>query len=172
MGNAHASIIPYQVVRVQDGYITIAVGSEFLWKRFCAVLGVQETVGADARFASNGLRNENRGALWAALQPVFDQRGGDEWLAALREADIPCGRINSLEQALEDPQLRARGMVAEVPHPLLGAVRTIGNPIKLGASPVSYRRPPPLLGEHSAEILRELGYSESDVADFRARGVI
>ncbi len=172
MGNAHASIVPYQVVRAKNAHMTIAVGTEGLWKRFCAVVGIEDTLGADPRFATNRLRNENRAVLMPLLQDILVQRTAEEWLPLLEKADIPCGRINTVEQALEDPQALARGTVVELAHPLLGVARSVGNPVKLSETAVTYRRHPPTLGEHTSEILRELGHSDAHIADLREKGVV
>ncbi len=172
LGNAHASIVPYQAFHASDGHIIIAVASEALWKKFCAVMRIESTIGADPRFATNGLRNQHRAELVPMLQAIIETRTAAEWVRELEAVDIPCGPINSLEQALGQPQARARGMVAEVPHPRLGTARSVGNPINLSDSPVTYRRHPPMLGEHTVEILRELGHSEAEIAEWRARGVV
>jgi crotonobetainyl-CoA:carnitine CoA-transferase CaiB-like acyl-CoA transferase len=172
IGNAHASIVPYQVFRAQDKYIIIAVGSEALWKRFCRVLNVEETIGRDERFVSNRSRNERRGELVVQLQAVLETRPAEEWLRALRAQEIPCGPINSAAEALNDSQAIERGMIVEIDHPLIGAARSIGNPIHLGATAVTYRRPPPRLGEHTEEILCELGKSGERIAELRGEGVV
>jgi len=172
LGNAHASIVPYQVFRAKDQHLIIAVGSEALWKRFCKVLGIEQTLGVDPRFASNRSRNEHRAELIPILQEILEKQPAAEWIRELQAAEIPSGPINTAPQALTDEQVLARGMVAEIPHPLLGTVRSIGNPIHLGATPVSYRRHPPTLGEHTAEILRELGHSPEQIEGWKARGVV
>lgn len=172
IGNAHASIVPYQVFRAQDKYIIIAVGSEALWKRFCQVLNVEETIGRDERFLNNRSRNERRADLVVQLQAVLETKPAEEWLRALQAEEIPCGPINSAAEALNDLQAIERGMIVEIEHPLIGGARSIGNPIHLGATAVTYRRPPPRLGEHTEEILCELGESEDRVAELRAEGVV
>jgi crotonobetainyl-CoA:carnitine CoA-transferase CaiB-like acyl-CoA transferase len=172
IGNAHASIVPYQVFRAQDKYIIIGVGSEALWRKFCKVLEVEETIGRDERFLNNPLRIQHRAALIPQLQAILGTKPADEWLCALQAQGIPCGPINSAAEALNDPQARARGMIVEIDHPLIGKARSVGNPMHLGANGVSYRRPPPMLGEHTEEVLRELGEGEAQIANLRAEGVV
>jgi glutaryl-CoA transferase len=172
IGNAHASIVPYQVFRAQDKYIIIGVGSEALWRRFLKVLQVESTLGADPRFVNNRLRNEHRAELIPLLQAILETRPAEAWLGELRAAEIPCGPINSAAEALHDPQARARGMIVEIEHPLLGSVRSLGNPVHLSGGGITYRRHPPLLGEHTDELLREVGRSAAEIAELREKGVI
>jgi formyl-CoA transferase/CoA:oxalate CoA-transferase len=172
LGNAHASIVPYQAFRAKDGHLIIAAGSEAVWKRTCAALGIQETIGVDPRFATNRLRNQHRAELVPVLEAILAQRTVAEWVSDLEAADVPCGPINTLQQALGHPQALARGMVVELAHPKLGTASSVGNPVKLGDTPVSFRRHPPMLGEHTAEVLRELGHGDADVERLRARGVV
>ncbi len=172
IGNAHASIVPYQVFRTQDKYIIVGVGSEALWNKFCQVLKLQETIGRDERFLNNRLRNQHRAELIPLLQAILATKPAEEWLGALQAQEVPCGPINSAAEALNDPQARARGVIVEIEHPLIGVARSVGNPIHLGATGVSYRRHPPMLGEHTEEILRELGKGEAQITQWRAEGVV
>jgi len=159
LGNAHPSIVPYQVFRGGDGrHFVAGVGTEAQWKRFLQMLGEEETLGRDARFATNALRTENRGALIEKLQLLFAEAPAAGWLARLAAAEIPCAPINTVAEALSDAQTLARGLIVQLEHPALGAVKSIANPVHFSNSPVSYRYPPPLLGEHNEEILRSLGY--------------
>ncbi|MCI0478137.1 MAG: CoA transferase, partial [Anaerolineales bacterium] len=172
IGNAHASIVPYQVFRAQDQYVIIAVGSEALWKKFVALLGAQETLGRDERFATNRGRSENRAELIQDLQRLVERKPAAYWLEQLRAAEIPCGPINSAAEALNDAQTRARGMIVEIEHPLLGVAKSVGNPIQFSATPVTYRRHPPLLGEHTDEILCQLGLSAAEILELKKDRVI
>ena len=164
-GNAHPNVVPYQMFRASDGrYFVLGVGSEALWKKFVAMLNAENTLGADPRFSSNALRTANRTELIALLQRRFDGLPMSAWLEQLAGAGIPCAPINGVPEALNDAQTLARGMIVQLEHPSLGVVRSIANPVKLSDTPVSYRLPPPLLGEHTAEILESLGYSSDEAA--------
>lgn len=172
LGNVHPNIVPYQPLRAKDKYIIVAVGSERLWERFCHLLGVEKTIMSDPRFVTNKERIEHREELIPLLQEIIRSQEADYWLERFTEADIPCGPINFVDQTLTDPQLLARGMVVELEHPLIGMVRSVGNPVHLSQTPVSYRRPPPLLGEHNVEILSSLGHSQEEIKALEAEGVI
>ena len=152
IGNLHPTITPYQPVRTKDKTILIAVGTESLWQRLCKVLGVEETLMRDPRFISNPQRNEHRQQLIPLLEAILATRTADEWLADFVAHEIPAGPINFPDETLNDEHLKARGMVVELEHPLAGLVRSIGNPIHLSETPPTYRRYPPRLGEHNAEI--------------------
>jgi formyl-CoA transferase/CoA:oxalate CoA-transferase len=172
LGNAHATIVPYQPFRARDKYVIIAVGSERLWQRFCEALGIADTIGKDARFATNPDRLKHRSVLVPLLEQIFRTQDADYWLARLRAADIPCGPINEVDEALNDPQIIARGMIVEQMHAVAGPVRSVGNPVHLSDTPVSYRLPPPALGQHTGEVLLGLGYSAEDIAALRAQRAI
>ena len=156
MGNLHPTITPYQPLQARDKIIIVAVGTERLWKRFCEVLGIEETVGKDPRFGSNPERNRHRAELIGILERVLARRSAEESVSALVAEGIPAGPVNYPDQILTDPHLVERKMVVELEHPLIGVVRSIGNPINLSATGVSYRRYPPRLGEHNSEIRAEL----------------
>jgi crotonobetainyl-CoA:carnitine CoA-transferase CaiB-like acyl-CoA transferase len=157
-GNAHPNIVPYEVFRAADGkYFVVAVGTERLWRKFVDVLQAEATFGSDARFASNPQRIDNRAELIAMLQTRFDAEPRDTWLERFTTAGIPAAPINSTPEALRDPQVLARGMIVQIEHPALGEARSIANPVRFSDMPASYRLPPPRLGEHNDEILRELG---------------
>lgn len=173
IGNAHATIVPYQPFRAKDRkYLTVAVGTERLWARFCQALDIAETVGADPRFATNPDRIRNRGALIPLLEQAFLAQDAAFWLARLRAADIPCGPINEADEALNDPQIIAREMIVEQLHPTAGPVRSVGNPVHLSDTPVSYRLPPPTLGQHTGEVLAGLGYSPAAIAALQEMGAV
>ncbi|PWH19187.1 MAG: formyl-CoA transferase [Ardenticatenia bacterium] len=172
VGNAHPSIVPYQLFKTRDKYITVAVGTQRLWERFCQVLGIEDTIMRDARFATNAARLQHRAELIPLLQEILLQRDAETWLEAFRAAQIPCGPINSVAEALAHPQLVERGFIVELEHPQLGVLKSLANPVHFSATPVTYRLPPPLLGEHTEAVLRDLGYTQSEIARFRADGVV
>jgi crotonobetainyl-CoA:carnitine CoA-transferase CaiB-like acyl-CoA transferase len=172
LGNAHPSIVPYQPFKTQDKYIIVGVGTERLWERFCRALGAQDTHMIDPRFATNADRLANRAQLIPLLEEIIAAEDSDHWLSFFREAGIPCGPINFVDEILNDPHIRDRGVIIELEHPAAGLVRSIGNPVRLTETPVSYRLPPPMLGQHNAEMLAEVGYEPADVVRLEATGVI
>ncbi|MFQ5813687.1 MAG: CaiB/BaiF CoA transferase family protein [Anaerolineae bacterium] len=172
LGNAHPNIVPYQPFKAKDKYIIVGVGTERLWQRFCQCLGLEDTVMNDPRFAKNRDRIEHREELIAILQEIIGRENADKWLELFTQAEIPCGPINYVDEILNDPHLRHRGMIVELEHPLVGTVKSLGNPINLSATSVSYRLPPPTLGQHSDEILTSLGYNESEIEQFEEKGII
>ena len=172
-GNAHPSIVPYQVFPAGDGrHFVAAIGTDALWQRFLRVIHATETLGADARFRTNALRTANRQALIPALCTIFAKAPADEWLSRLIAEDIPASAIQTVGEALHDPQALARGLIVEIKHPTLDVARSIANPVRLSSTPVLYRLPPPLLGEHSREILQSLAYSSHQIADALSQGAV
>ncbi|MCI0398158.1 MAG: CoA transferase [Chloroflexi bacterium] len=171
IGNAHPMLVPYRLYQARDRLFNVGVGTDSLWQRFCQAIGRPELAG-DPRFKTNADRVRNRAELEPILDEHFAQGEAAEWLARLHEARIPCGPVNGLPDVLADEQFLARGGVVELPHPLLGSVKVLANPIHFSETPPTYRRHPPLLGEHSEEILAELGYDAAAVAGLRARGVV
>lgn len=170
-GNAHANIVPYQVFAVADGHVIVAVGNDRQFARLCELLDLG-SLAQDARFTNNAARVRHRDALIPVLQDAFRARGRNAWLASLEAAGIPCGPVNDLDDVFADPQVLARGMVVETPHPLASAVPLVGSPLKLSATPVEPPRAPPLLGQHTDGVLREAGFSDSEIAALRASGAI
>ncbi len=172
-GNAHPSIVPYQLFRTSNKrHIMVAAGTEAIWTRFCRVLGIADTLGRDPRYRSNRLRTENRATLIPALQEIFSRRTAEHWLGQFRAAAVPAGPIYGVDEAVSSPQAVARKMIVELEHPRIGKARSIANPIRMGATPVSYRCAPPLLGEHTDVILADLGKTEQEIARLRAESVI
>ena len=171
LGNRHLSIAPYQTYETADGWLNIAVANQSLWHKLCAALDRPE-LADDARFATNPDRVANIDALDAALTGVLKGRSRDDWIELLTAAGIPCGPVLTLPQTLGHPQLAARGMVASMPHPVLGEIGVTGIPTRLEGTPGSLRRPPPGLGEHTDEVLAELGLAGDAIAGLRAEGII
>ena len=171
LGNAHPNLVPYEAFATADGELVVAVGSERQWPRLCEAIGLPD-LAAEPRYATNGDRVEHRADLRATLAARFAERSTAAWIATLDAADVPCGPINDVLAAFAAPQAVAREMTVDVEHPVLGAVRQVGLPFRLSATPASIRTAPPLLGEHAGEILAELGYGPDDVASLRAQGVI
>ena len=171
LGNAHPSIVPYETFRTADGEIAIGVGSQRQWQRFCEVLDLAD-LATDARFATNGDRVANRVELVARLSERLAQRANADWLAALDTAGIPAGPILDIREAFASPQAEAIGSRVRLDHPVLGAVDQVRSPLGLSGTPAAIRRPPPLLGEHSREILVEAGYAPNAIDRLAADGVI
>ena len=180
-GNAHQNIVPYQVFEVKPpegsapgsrDHIILAVGNDGQFAKFCEVAGVP-ALAQDARFVRNADRVRHREVLVPQLAQILLQRTKAEWLATLEAAKVPCGAINNLAEVFADPQVRARGMVTHWPHPLRQDLPLVSSPIKMSATPVRTELPPPLLGQHTTQVLTEvLGYSEAKLAALQAQGVI
>ena len=171
LGNAHLTIVPYDVYKAQDKYIIVAVGTEKLWDSFCEVLGL-DYLKSDPRFATNADRVKHRAEMAEILNKLFVGQPACFWLEKLQQAGVPSGPINSISDTLAHPQHQARNFIVELPHPVAGLVKSMGNPIRLGGTPVSYRLPPPLLGQHTTEILTELGYGQSAIHSLKEHGVV
>jgi crotonobetainyl-CoA:carnitine CoA-transferase CaiB-like acyl-CoA transferase len=172
LGNAHPNIVPYQTFKTADGDVILACGNDNLFRRFCDVARRPE-LASDERFATNDKRIANRVELTEILDGIFRTRTTREWTEALEAAGVPNGPINTLEQVFREPQAIARGLRMELPHPLVGKVALTRSPMRFSETPVEHRVPPPVLGEHTDEILRELlGRSEAEIASLRADGAI
>jgi formyl-CoA transferase len=171
-GNAHPNIVPYQTFKARDGYFALAVGNDLQWRQFCEHAGKKEWA-EDGRFKYNAGRVRNRAELIPQLDELFSQFEISHWLTILEAIGIPCGPINSIDQVLEDPQVKAREMVVEVEHGNSGSIRLVSSPLKIPTAPTVLHMPPPLLGEHTNQILHDfLGYDESEVCELRQAGVI
>ncbi|HEX2540464.1 MAG TPA: CaiB/BaiF CoA-transferase family protein [Caldimonas sp.] len=170
-GNAHQNIVPYQVFAVADGHLILAVGNDAQFARFCEVAGCAE-LARDLRFVRNADRVRHRAELVPLLAERLAQRTRADWLAALEAAKVPCGPINDLADVFADPQVLARRMTIDLPHALAGSVRLVASPIKLARTPVQYRRPPPLLGEDTDEVLAEYGLDAAAIRLLRDAGAI
>jgi formyl-CoA transferase len=171
-GTAHESIIPYQVFQTKDRPIAIAVANQKLWVNFCHLVGKEEWL-SDARFESNPKRVENREALLPLIDALFAQKTCDEWMELLVGAAIPCGPVNNMQHLFADPQVHHRGMIAEVPHPTIGTLRLTAPPIKFSETPAVVHRHPPLLGEHTDQVLSEvLGYAPDRIEMLKTQGTV
>ena len=171
LGTAHRLNAPYQALRASDGHFTVGAANENLWPRFATLLGRAELIG-DPRFATVRDRVRNRAVLEPLLEAVTSKETRAHWLARCEAAGIPAGPIYTVPEALADPHALARGMVQEVPHPALGAVKALGNPVKMSLTPPRLRAAAPALGADAEAILRELGYADADIAALRDGRVI
>ena len=172
LGNAHASVVPYEVFETADGHVILAAGNDGQFSRFCDAAGVPE-LAKDPAFATNPARIRNRETLLPRIRELFRARDTDDWIDMLEKAGVPCGPINTLERVFADPQAIARGMAIEMPHPQAGKVGLVAAPAKLSETPVAYRRSPPVRGEHTAEVLRDmLGLGDAELVRLTEAGAI
>ena len=154
-GNAHASIVPYQAFQAADDFLILAIGNDRQWERFCEAADVSVWT-KDVRFTTNPQRVAHRDVLIPMLENLFRQRTVAEWLQLCADADVPAGPVNTLDRVFADPQALARGMLVEMPHPTAGRVRLAGTPFNLSTTPAQMHLPPPTLGQHTVDILKEL----------------
>jgi crotonobetainyl-CoA:carnitine CoA-transferase CaiB-like acyl-CoA transferase len=172
IGNAHPSIVPYQVFKTGDGNIILACGNDNLFNKFCEVAGCTE-LAKDPRFCTNAERVRNRDEITRLLGAVFEQRPTREWVRMLDEAGVANGPINTLAQVFEEPQVQARGIKVDLPHPTAGKVSLISSPMRFSETPIKHEVPPPTLGQHTDEILRAvLGKNETEIAKLKEQGVV
>jgi glutaryl-CoA transferase len=171
IGNSHAQIAPYDALRAADGFVLAAPANEELWRRFCGALALEPLL-ADARFATNRLRVEHRPALLEAIQARTSQLTRADILDRLEAARVPCGPIRDIAEAYSSEQAELMDLAPRMAHPTAGEIRTTAIPVTLSETPGALRLPPPLLGQHTAEVLGGLGYSAEAVAQLRARGVV
>ncbi|ALK97085.1 CaiB/BaiF CoA-transferase family protein [Massilia sp. WG5] len=170
-GNAHANIVPYQVFRTADGHMVLAVGNDRQFAKFCAIARCPQ-LATDERFATNNNRVRNREILVPMLQEVLLGRSTTDWVAPLEAAGVPAGPINDIAQTFEHPQVRHRKMKLDLPHPLAGTVPSVANPIKFSETPIEYKSAPPLLGQHTQDILSTLGgLSDAEIAALKDKGI-
>jgi crotonobetainyl-CoA:carnitine CoA-transferase CaiB-like acyl-CoA transferase len=171
-GNAHANIVPYQTFACLDGHIIVATGNDGQYQKFVEVGGCPD-LALDARFATNPLRVLNRAVLVPLLEQMVERRTKGEWIAGLEAVGVPCGPINDVKEVFANEQVIARGIAVDMPHPTAGKVTLVRSPMKLSATPAGAATAPPLLGQHTDEVLRDvLGRSDDDIAALRAKGVL
>jgi crotonobetainyl-CoA:carnitine CoA-transferase CaiB-like acyl-CoA transferase len=172
LGNAHPNIAPYQPMRSADGYIILAVGNDAQFARLCELVGRPE-LASDERFATVRARVANREALISLLGEILREKPSRWWIQELEAVGVPCGPINDLADVFADPHVRERGLRIELPHPVAGTVPGVANPIRLSRTPVRYEKHPPMLGEHTFEVLVEAaGATETELRALEDAGVI
>ena len=170
-GSAHRLTAPYQAFETSDGYVNIGAANQANWERLCVAIGRDELM-SDARFVEPKDRMNNLDELIATLEHTFSQQSSEYWLKALEAAGVPAGPIYDLEQVYDDPQVRSRDMIVETEHPVAGRVSNIGIPVKLSETPGRFRNPAPTLGQHTDEVLRQLGRSDDEIVELRSEGVV
>jgi formyl-CoA transferase len=171
-GNAHPNIVPYQTFATSDGHIIVAVGNDAQYRKFCEAGGRPE-LAADERFATNPLRVQVRDTLVPLLAEMVKTKTKQQWIELLEAAGVPCGPINKLDEVFDNPQVDARGLQVDLPHPTAGVVKLVGSPMKLSATPPRYELPPPLLGQHTEQVLREvLGRSPEQIEELQKNRII
>ena len=170
-GTGHPNIVPYQVFETKDNYIIIAVPNDWLWKKMCSAIGMEDLMD-DPRFATNASRVAHRDLLISSMLKVTKAQSASDILERLHQAGVPSGPVNDISQALAHPQVAHRDMIQEVQHPTIGPLKLLGLPMKLAETPGSIRMPPPLLGQHTIEVLKGLGYGDQEIQHLRDSGTI
>jgi len=172
LGNAHPSIAPYESFPTSDGHIMLAIGNDGQFKRFCKLAGL-DGLSEDPQYASNKSRVENRAALIPLLAERTRSKPSKEWIDILSANAVPCGPINTLDTVFADPQIKHREVARRLPHKGAGSVASVANPIHMSETPVEYRMGPPVLGEHTTDVLRDiLGFADDEIAALNAKGAI
>ena len=171
VGNDHPTSMPTSAYKTADGYINVAASGDGMWTRICQLFGRPE-LARDERFKTNELRAKNRAALNAEMNKALAARTSAEWIEALNKIGVPCGPIYKMDEVFADPQVRHLGAAAEVEHPRLGRIRILNQAVKLSRTPASLKTATPEIGQHTDEILRELEYSDGEVAELRRQGVV
>ena len=172
IGNLHPNIVPYQPFKSSDGEVIVACGNDNLFRKFCDAAGHPE-LATDPRFATNGKRVENRAEMTRLIQDIFGNKTTAEWLALLEAAGVPNGPINNIAQVFEEPQVRARGVKIELDHTAAGKLPLVASPMRFSETPLEYRLPPPLLGEHTDQILKQfLKLNDAEIGELRSAGIV
>ena len=171
IGNLHPNIVPYQPFKTSDGSVILACGNDNLFRKFCDVAGCTALT-EDPRFATNGKRVENRVEMTRLLQEIFAKRTTRDWVESLEAAGVPNGPINNIAQVFEEPQVKARNIKIELDHPIAGKMPLVASPMRFSGTPIEHTMAPPTLGQHTEDVLRSLGKSESELARLRADGIV
>ena len=170
-GSGHISIVPYQAFKTADGWVTLATFNDRLWQRACKAMKL-EHLPEDERFRTNPLRLEHKTELIPLLEEVFATKTTDEWVALMDEHDVPLAPVNTLDRVMAHPQVAHREMIQQIDHPAAGPISVFGFPLKFSATPCTLKRPPPMLGEHTDEVLAEYGLDQARISELRANGVV